>query len=168
MNSLITTERLLIRPLTVADVGPMHAVFSDPLVMRYIPEGACDLAGSRRRLEASIHHHEAHGFSKWAVLERKTGAVIGDCGLKFLEGEPDIELGFHIARRYWGRGYATEAARACLHWGLEELGRERILAIVDPANAASARVLEKIGMRRQGWSSHFGRDWHLYVAYREA
>jgi ribosomal-protein-alanine N-acetyltransferase len=166
-NALITTERLLIRPLTVADLVAMHAVFSDPLVMHYIPGGACDLDGSRTRLD-SIRHHEAHGFSKWAVVDGAGGAVIGDCGLKFLEGGQDIELGFHFARRYWGRGYATEAAQACLEWGLGELGRERIVAIVDPANAASVRVLEKIGMQRQGWSSHFGRYWHLYVSYQHA
>lgn len=166
MTVLIETERLLIRPLTLDDLDAVHAAFSDPVVMRYIPGGACQLDGSRARLASYIEHQEAHGFSKWAVAERSSGAVIGDCGLKLLEGGPDVELGFHFAREYWGQGYATEAARACLDWGLRELDRDAIVAIVDPENAASVRVLEKIGMERDGWTTHFGRQWHFYVVRR--
>jgi ribosomal-protein-alanine N-acetyltransferase len=101
-------------------------------------------------------------FQQWAVVERGEDAVIGDCGLELLEGGPNVELGFHFARQYWGQGYATEAAGACLEWGFKELDRLRIVAIVDPENAASARVLQKIGMERDGWATHFGRQWHFY------
>jgi [ribosomal protein S5]-alanine N-acetyltransferase len=166
MTVRLETERLLIRPLTPDDLAAVHAVFSDPLVMQYIVGGACVLDASRAKLASYIAHQETHGFSKWAVLERVNGAVIGDCGLKVLEDGPDVELGFHVARQYWGRGYATEAASACLNWGFENLDRNRIVAIVDPRNAASVRVLEKIGMNRHGWATHFGRDWHLYAARR--
>jgi [ribosomal protein S5]-alanine N-acetyltransferase len=164
MTVWLETERLLMRPLTPGDLDAVHAVFSDPLVMQYLVGGACGLDASRAKLTSYIAHQETHGFSKWAVVERVSGAVIGDCGLKVLEDGPDVELGFHLARQYWGRGYATEAATACLDWGFENLDRNRIVAIVDPRNAASVRVLEKIGMSRHGWATHFGRDWHLYVA----
>jgi RimJ/RimL family protein N-acetyltransferase len=112
-----------------------------------------------------IDHQVWHGFSKWAVGERATSDVVGDCGLQYLDGGPGIELGFHIARSRWGRGYATEAAGACLAWAMANRC-ERVVAIVDPANGASVRVLEKIGMRASGTAAHFGREWLLYAAIR--
>lgn len=146
MAFAIRTERLLIRPFALDDLEAVHPVFSDRDVMRYIPGGACDRAGSLARLQSLIDHHERHGFSKWAVVETASGRLIGDCGLQYLAGEPDIELGFHIARAQWGRGYATEAARACLAWACCQR-TERIVAIIDPANKPSIRVLEKLGMQ---------------------
>jgi ribosomal-protein-alanine N-acetyltransferase len=83
-----------------------------------------------------------------------------------LAGGPDIELGFHLARSHWGRGYATEAARACLAWALAER-TERVVAIAAPANRSSIRVLEKISMQPAGTAQYFGRNWLLYVAERE-
>jgi ribosomal-protein-alanine N-acetyltransferase len=158
----LETERLLIRPLTVEDLEALHTVFSDPQVMRHVPGGARDSDGTRARLQSLIDHQRENGFSKWAVVERESGAVIGDCGLQYLDGGPDIEIGFHIVRSRWGRGYATEAARACLIWARVERP-ERIVAIVDPANVASVRVLEKLGLQPEGTAAHFGREWHLYV-----
>ena len=159
----ITTERLLIRPLAPTDIEAMHAVFSDPEVMRHVPGGACDHEHSRARLQSLIDHQNRHGFSKWAVAEKTSGHLVGDCGLQYLDGGPDIELGFHLARAHWGHGYATEAARACLAWALAERA-ERVVAIVDPANQRSVRVLDKIGMLPAGTESHFGRRWLLYAA----
>jgi ribosomal-protein-alanine N-acetyltransferase len=141
----------------------MHAVFSDPEVMRYVPGGACERERSRSRLQSLIQHQRDHGFSKWAVAEKPSGHLIGDCGPQYLDGGPDIELGFHLARAHWGHGYATEAARACLAWALAERA-ERVVAIVDPANQLSVRVLAKIGMQPAGTESHYGRRWLLYVA----
>jgi RimJ/RimL family protein N-acetyltransferase len=158
----LETERLLLRPLTVGDLDGLHVVFSDAEAMRFIPGGACDRDRSRIRLRSLIEHQRVHGFSKWAVIEKESGQLIGDCGFQYLEGGPDIELGFHIARSRWGRGFATEAARACLDWALAERP-ESVVAIVDDSNQASVRVLEKIGMGPRGRVSHFGREWRLYV-----
>lgn len=161
----LETESLLIRPFDRGDVAPIHAVFSDHEVMRYVPGGARDREGSLARLQAFIDHQERYGFSKWAVIEKASRQLIGDCGLQYLDGGPDIELGFHLARAHWGHGYATEAARACLAWALAERS-ERVVAIVDPANGRSIRVLEKIAMRPAGVAEYFGREWLLYVVER--
>jgi ribosomal-protein-alanine N-acetyltransferase len=163
----IETKRLLIRPFALGDGDSIHAVFSDPEVMRYVPGGARDREGSLARLQSLIDHQLRHGFSKWAVVEKTNGQLIGDCGLQYLDGGPDIELGFHLARTLWGRGYATEAGRACLAWALAERP-ERVVAIVDPANSRSIRVLEKIAMRPAGSAEYFGRQWMVYVAERSA
>jgi [ribosomal protein S5]-alanine N-acetyltransferase len=159
----IVTERLLIRPLAPTDAEAMHSVFSDPEVMRYIPGGACDRERSLARLRSLTDHQQRHGFSKWAVTEKTAGGLIGDCGLQYLDGGPDIELGFHLGRRYRGQGYATEAAGACLAWARAERA-EHVVAIVDPGNQGSVRVLHKIGMTAEGTGSYFGREWLLFAA----
>ena len=115
------------------------------------------------RLSEKISHQARHGFSRWAVVEQASGTVIGECGLQYLDGGTDIELGYKIARAHWGQGFAAEAARACLKWGLAERP-ERVVAIVDPANARSSRVLDKIGMVRVGTWHGFDHEWNFYVA----
>jgi ribosomal-protein-alanine N-acetyltransferase len=125
--------------LLPGDVEAMHAIYSDAEATRFIPGGVRDNAGTRQRVTELIDHQHRHGVSKWAVTLTQSGLVIGDCGLQFLPGRKDLELGFHFARPYRGHGYATEAARACLAWALDNRA-ERILAIVDPKHTSSQRV----------------------------
>jgi [ribosomal protein S5]-alanine N-acetyltransferase len=142
----------------------MQAVFGDPDVMRFSGGGARSPAGTLERVRGLIEHQERHGFSKWGVEERGLGRLVGDCGIQLLEGGPDVELGFHLRRSAWGRGYATEAARACLDSAFTGLGLAQVVAIVAPGNAASVRVLEKIGMRAAGEREALGRTWELFIA----
>jgi RimJ/RimL family protein N-acetyltransferase len=159
----ITTRRLIIRPFTAADFEAIHAVWSDPEVMGLIPSKAYDRDKSWARITERFSHQARHGFSKWAVVDKADGKVIGECGVHYLEGGPDIELGCKLSPRYWGQGLAAEAAQACLDWALAERP-ERVVAIVDPANTRSARVLDKIGMVREGTFSRFDHDWDFYIA----
>ena len=160
----IVTERLLLRPFTPDDVGPMLPVYGDPEVMRHVGRGTVvDRPGTERMVCEYIAHQERYGFSFWAVLERENGRVIGDAGL--YHGEPDsseVELGYTLGRSWWGRGYATEAAAACLHAAFDVLALETVTAIADPANAASARVLDKIGMQLAGRRIAYGRTQLAY------
>jgi ribosomal-protein-alanine N-acetyltransferase len=107
---------------------------------------------------------ERRGFSFLAVVERESGAVIGDGGLHPLGG--DIELGYTLARAAWGRGYATELGRALLAFAFGELGAERVVAQVEPDNAASRRVLEKLGMRAVETRTAYGRPHLVYEVLR--
>jgi [ribosomal protein S5]-alanine N-acetyltransferase len=159
----IATERLIIRPFAPGDLEAMHAVWSDPEVMGPVPGVAYDRDKSRAKLSEKIGHQARHGFSKWAVVEKANGTVIGECGLQYLDAGPDIELGYKLGRAHWGQGFAAEAARACLEWGLAERA-QRVVAIVDPANRRSARVLDKIGMVRHGTWHGFDHEWNFYVA----
>jgi ribosomal-protein-alanine N-acetyltransferase len=161
----ITTKRLIIRPFTAADLEAMHAVWSDPEVMRPVPSKAYDREKSWARLTEKISHQGEYGFSRWAVVEKASRKVIGECGLQYLGGGPDIELGYKLARAHWGQGFAAEAAQACLDWALAERP-ERVVAIVDPANTGSARILDKIGMVRNGTWRGFDHEWDFYIASR--
>jgi ribosomal-protein-alanine N-acetyltransferase len=134
--------------------------------MRFSGGGARTAEGTLERVRGLIEHQERHGFSKWGVCERASGELVGDCGIQLLEDGPDVELGFHLRPSVWGRGYATEAAQACLDAAFSGLGLDEVIAIVAPGNAASVRVLEKIGMRPAGEREALGRTWDLFTAVR--
>jgi RimJ/RimL family protein N-acetyltransferase len=138
--------------------------------MRYIGSGGADedVEESRRRLERLIEHQERHGFSLWAVTGRETAAVMGDCGLiRYAHVGPEIELGYRLAKLYWGKGYATEAAHAWVAHGFDTLGLHRIVAAAHPENTASQRVLEKVGMRYERMTDYAGERVRLYAIERE-
>ena len=94
-----------------------------------------------------VGHWELRGFGMWAVEERGTGAFIGRVGLHFPEGWPDREIGWALARPYWGKGFAFEAARAALAHAFDTLGWERAISLIDPANRRSIRLAERLGER---------------------
>jgi RimJ/RimL family protein N-acetyltransferase len=161
----IETERFTIRPLAEDDAVAVHEIWSDPEVMRYIPSApSASLDESRERLA----RHMARSPGLWAVTERDTGELVGVCGLVAVEGTgPEIEVAYHVMRRHWRRGVATEAARGCVEAGLAA-GLEQVVAFVVPENRASVRVLEKVGMRRDGMASAYGLDLARFVTPQEA
>jgi RimJ/RimL family protein N-acetyltransferase len=163
--------RLVLRPLAIADLGPLHEVYADREVMRYIGSGdthSDSVEESERRLVRLIEHQERHGFSLWAITDRESGTVMGDCGLiEYAHTGPEIELGYRLAKAYWGKGYATEAASAWVARGLDELALRRIVAVTHPENLASQRVLEKVGMRFERMTDYEGAQARLYAIERE-
>jgi [ribosomal protein S5]-alanine N-acetyltransferase len=134
---MIETERLSIRPLEDADRPAVLELWLDPANERSPgqPEEAV------RRWAAAV---------PWGVWENETGELVGDCSLHFDEGFGEWELSYGFRRDRWARGYATEAARACVAYGFDEMRVEKIVADVDPRNVASARVLEKVGFEHVG------------------
>jgi RimJ/RimL family protein N-acetyltransferase len=119
----LETERLLLRPLTEADVGPLHAIMQDADVMRYIGDRRIPtLQETWRGVAGWIGHWALRGYGLWAVEERASGALIGRIGLINPVDWPGPEVGYMIGKPWWGRGYATEAARAALDWGFTTIG----------------------------------------------
>jgi RimJ/RimL family protein N-acetyltransferase len=159
---VIETARLRLRPLTAHDLAEVHGVvLGDPAVTW---DGrARSVEESREALAAKLHHVEVHGFGMQAVTDREDGAFLGWAGLQHLEGGADVELGYYLGRPAWGRGLATELARALVAHGFDELGLERIVAVVRPDNAASRRVLAKAGLHPAGTGHHYGADVELWV-----
>lgn len=146
---VLETERLLLRHLTPNDLDNLFALYRDPEVRRYFPEGTLTYDETRRELEWIINaYYVQYGFGLWATVHKETGRFIGRCGLLpwTIEGRSEVEVAYLLAKSYWGQGLATEAARAILGYGFEQLQMSRLICLIDPENAASKRVAEKIGM----------------------
>ncbi|HEV2914647.1 MAG TPA: GNAT family N-acetyltransferase [Pyrinomonadaceae bacterium] len=155
MAIIVETERLILRTWLLNDLKDFLEIYGDPEVWRYVdPNGVLrNETAARRSLMRGQAYQQEHGFCHWAVVEKSRGRVIGACGFNLFRGGPQLELVYHFARLYWGRGYATEAVRACLRYASEKLGAPEIVASIDSENLASRRVLEKIGFIPQGNSS---------------
>ncbi len=148
----LETERLVLRPLDRGDLDELCRLNADPEVMRYIMDGATlDRVQTAERLESMIAHWDEHGFGLFAVARRETGELTGWTGLAtptFLpEVLPAFEIGWRLARRFWGEGIATEAAQEVVRVAFGELRLHHLLSIRHVDNTASGRVMEKLGFR---------------------
>jgi RimJ/RimL family protein N-acetyltransferase len=147
----LMTPRLLLRHWRVDDLEPFAAMGADPSVMEFLP-GRLDRAGSDAMAERIRGHFERHGFGFWAVEAPGVAAFLGFVGLMVPTWDahftPCVEIGWRLAGAYWGRGYATEAARAALAYGFDQLAVEQIVSFTVPANLRSRQVMERLGMTR--------------------
>jgi RimJ/RimL family protein N-acetyltransferase len=162
------TERLSYRPLEPADAQALHAVWGDPEVMRYLPaEPSATLAETAERVERHVSRFAETGYGLCAVVERESGRVVGVCGLFPVEWTgPDVEVAYHLAPAVWNRGYATEAARAWVETAFAARGLDRVVALAFPANRASTRVMEKLGMRLESEVDLYGVSLVRYAVER--
>lgn len=164
----IETAHLRYRLLSPHDLDDLFAIFLDPDVMKHLGFVAGTIPTreeANRLLTSMIEFWEKHGFGRWAVVNKEDGKLIGVCGFRLLDSTP--ELFYMLAKANWSKGLATEAARAMLRHGFEELRFERIVAATRPANTASIRVMTKIGMRYEKEISYSGVKAVCYVATRD-
>lgn len=168
----IETDRLLLRPITMQDVDALQAaVYADDEATRYLPGGkAWPLSETRSLVAWWVGHWQARNFGPFAVIDKQTGAFLGDAGLMYMISAGHvIELMYAFGRSAWGKGIATEAVRAAVRHGFETVGLTHITALADPANIASRRVMEKIGMTFEGINArYYGADLAVYTLKREA
>lgn len=146
---ILETDRLILRELTRADLDPLAALYRDPDIRRYFPEGTLTREETLEELDWIIDEYYAkHGFGLWATIHKETGAFIGRCGLIpwTLEGKTEVEVAYLLAKDYWGQGLGFEAARAILDHAFGPLGLARIICMAFPENTASRRIAEKLGM----------------------
>jgi RimJ/RimL family protein N-acetyltransferase len=159
----LETERLRLRMFRESDFDAYARICADPDVMRYLGEGkALTRAEAWRQMAMIVGHWQLRGFGLWAVEERQTGALVGRIGLFRPEGWPGLECGWMLAREYWGKGYATEAARRSLEYAFGTLGQSHVISLIRPDNAASIRVAERLGERREGHTTLFGHEVDIY------
>ncbi len=139
----------------------MAAISGDPRVGEWLG-GVIDIEETRARLQAYAYHWDERGFGIWAVEECASGRLVGRTGLMHWDdwtaSTHDAEIGWTFAPEVWGRGYATEAARAALGWAAERPGLQTIVSITRPDNVASRRVMEKLGLTYRGETVWRGFD----------
>jgi ribosomal-protein-alanine N-acetyltransferase len=168
MNIILETERLVLREWSLDDAPSLFEICRDAEVMLYIGTGKPyeTPAEAEKFLRWAIEYQKENGFCRWAVVEKSSGKIVGSCGFAYPRGVPEPELGYLFGRGVWGKGFATEAARAALNYGFEKSGFREIIAITDLENTASQRVLEKIGFARRGVEKIDGEDNLIYLARR--
>ena len=142
----IETERLLIRPFTIHDIESAYEMNLDQEVSKYTGDGGVvsKTEMERRIKEDVIGDYEKYGFGRLAVVLKEENKFIGFAGLKYLDDLKEVDLGYRFMSKYWGKGFATESAKACIELGFKTLDLNKLIAMVLPENLASIRVLEKL------------------------
>ncbi len=164
----VNTPRLLLRAFSDEDADAFHRILCGRDVLRYFPK--TDPPPRERvgnMIRSVLRHWEERGCGLWAVTLRETGELTGRCGLQRIEETGETELDVILGTAYWGRGYATEACRAGLRFGAATLRPEEIVGIVHPENAASRRLVEKLGFTLTGRARYFEMDCVRYAMGRE-
>ncbi|MCU0493557.1 MAG: GNAT family N-acetyltransferase [Chloroflexaceae bacterium] len=147
---ILETERLILRRLLPDDLDDLYALYRDPEIRRYFPDGTLSYEDTREELEWFLHGHPHHPeLGLWATVLQDSNRFIGRCGLLpwTIEGQFEVEIAYLLDKAYWGMGLATEAALALRDYGFGPLGRSRLICLVDPANEASIKVATRIGMQ---------------------
>lgn len=147
-TAVLETERLLLSTWQPSDWTAFRPIATDVEVMRYITGG---VPWTDERIQSFVNRQiemfSERGFCRWKLLLKPAQELIGFCGVGFWRDSPDPEIGWWLGRQYWGCGLATEAARVALRDVFERIGLARIISIARPANIASTRIMEKLGLK---------------------
>ena len=153
------TERLVLDTWQSSDWTAFRPIARDPEVMRYITGGVPWTDEQVRRfVNRQVELYTERGFCRWRVLDPATLELMGFCGVGFWGEELDPEIGWWLAKRYWGRGFATEGAQCALRDIFDRVGLEMVVSVARPGNTASRKVMEKLGMRLERELQHDGVD----------
>ena len=158
----LETGRLILRPFVDDDLDDYAAICADPEVMRFLHGPPMTRAEAWQHMARMLGHWMLRGFGIWAVQERESGRLVGRLGFIQPEGWPGFELGWTLGRPYWGRGFATEGARAALEHAFGEMGRDHVISLIDPENARSIAVAERLGETLEGETEVLGKRVRVY------
>ncbi|MEQ1604338.1 MAG: GNAT family N-acetyltransferase [Pyrinomonadaceae bacterium] len=164
---MFETERLRIEKIIPDDLPWLIELRSVPAVYRYM--GGIEKQNAEAltaRMPFYLECHEKYGFGFSIMTLKSTGERIGTSGLQPLEDSGEIEVGYNLAEKHWRQGYGYECAAAWIRYGFETAGLERIVAVADPANTGSWRIMEKCGMKYEGTMKHYGMNCVQYAISR--
>ncbi|MCU7934893.1 MAG: GNAT family N-acetyltransferase [Candidatus Thiodiazotropha sp. (ex Dulcina madagascariensis)] len=155
---------MLIRPLSLDDLPVLTSILSDPEVMKYSVRGICNDAATRKFIEWCLSCYTSHGVGPWALVDKESSDLIGFCGVgpEVVGDVEEINLGYRLARQYWGRGLASESAGAVLTYAFCQKQLESVVVIIEPEHIASMRVAEKAGFSHYQNVEFHGRPARLY------
>jgi ribosomal-protein-alanine N-acetyltransferase len=163
------TSRLLLRYFTWDDLNDMAIIYADPIGMAF--------RGSPRTFEETqqlfkwiLDNYSQDGFEMWAIIHKANKKLIGCCGLipQVVDGQQETEMGYILAKDYWGQGLATEAAFAVRDYGFEQLGCDRIIALINPENLASQNVAMKVGLIYEKDTTHLEKTVRVYAIHKSS
>ena len=165
MKVVLETDRLLLRQFTEEDAEAFFKLNSDPEVLRFVPDKALLNVEQARQIliDHPIADYRKHGFGRCACILKSTGENIGFGGLKYLDEFGEVDVAYRLIPAYWGRGLATEVAKASVQFGFTNLGLKRIIGLVMPENIASIRALEKAGLRYVETAGFWGKQFSKYI-----
>lgn len=144
---LLDTDRLFFREFEISDGSNFYRLNADPEVMKFTGDMPFKNVQEAENFLRSYPNYERDGYGRWTVVLKETGEVIGWCGLKYHPEENFVDLGYRFHKRFWGQGFATEAARACIIKGFNDFGLQEIIGRTAKDNIPSIHVLENIGMK---------------------
>ena len=161
--------RLDLRAFVEEDFVDVYRLDSDPRVMKYIADGKPSTRDMVvQRLARFIRYPRLYpDLGVWRASRRDTRAFIGWFALNYAGKSTDIEVGYRLLPKAWGQGFATEGAKAIVDYGFDDLGLNRIIGVTHPANSASQRVLQKAGLRDEGWGRYYDRRLRLFALERD-
>lgn len=163
-TTILTTARLTLRLFTMNDIEALFAITNELDIFQYFPtKTAWDMEKVERSIRYQTKHWETHGYGQMAATLKDSGQLMGWCGLEFLPDTNETEIGYLLSGKFWGKGYATEAAIASVQFGINQLGMKEIVGLTDPKNVASQRVLEKCGMTFTRRQVYFGMEMFRYA-----
>ena len=165
---VLETERLRLRHFEPRDVPDVHEMLADDYARQLFARTVAQPDYAVSWVERNLGRYREHGFGLWVMETRDSGQFVGDCGVTLQEvaGQRLTEVGYHVTFAARGKGYATEAAIACLRYAFEKLGAERVVSIVDLENPASRKVAERIHTRHEEGLERLGRKITLYSTER--
>jgi ribosomal-protein-alanine N-acetyltransferase len=167
---ILETQRLILRTLRPDDLDELFALYRDPEIRRYFPDGTLTREQTQEELDWFVGggdpDHPRLGL--WATLHKETGRFIGRCGLIpwSIDGRDEVEVAYLLAKDHWRQGLGAEITQALLHYGFKALGLSRLIALIDPQNQASIRTAEKAGLRFERQIEHGGTRCLLHAISR--
>lgn len=144
--AIAETQRLLLREFSVADAGKLFLLNKDPDVLKYTGDRAFENVAEARSFIENYDQYKKYGYGRWTVIDKGSGDFLGWCGLRYDPAQDETDIGFRLFKRYWNKGYATEAAQSCIGLGFDRFGLQTLIGRAMKEHSASVRVLEKLGM----------------------
>lgn len=159
---ILETPRLYLREMDEGDAENAYLLNLDPDVVKYTGDVAFESVEEARAFLKSYSHYKDYGFGRWAVIKKDGNQFLGWCGLKYTLGLNEFDIGFRFMKAHWNKGYATEAAKACLKLGFEKFQIKEIVGRVMTENTGSIKVLEKIGLHYDKPYNFDGEEGFIY------
>jgi [ribosomal protein S5]-alanine N-acetyltransferase len=164
---VIETPRLILRHLTLEDTEALAAIYADPIVMEFF-HNTRSRQETRQKIENTIQSYQQYGLGTWATIYKLNNQLIGRCGLiPHIIDRPELEIAYLLAKDYWGRGLATEAAGAIRDYGFEKIGCNRLISLINPGNIASQKVALKTGLTYEKDIQMEGEQLRIYAVYQK-